>query len=125
MTQGFQSAIPLGGFSATRDFTIQPYRTTRPVNRTQIFLNRPSTVEVFVNGGFVSRMQLPAGPVDFKDFPLAAGLNDLTVKVTDDLGQTETIHLSLLFDAQLLSVGLNQFSYAIGYPSNQYIEPHL
>lgn len=118
VTRGFQSTEPIGGISATRDFTIQPYRTTRPVNRTQIFLNRPSIVEVFVNGGFVSRLQLPAGPVDLKDFPLASGRNDLVIKVTDDLGQKETINLSMLFDAQLLSMGLSQFSYSAGFPSS-------
>src|SRR6185437_13465618 len=76
-TQGFQSAIPLGGVSVVRNFAIQPYRTTRPINRTSIFLNRPSTVEVYVNGGFVTRLQLPAGPVDLSNYPLVSGSNDL------------------------------------------------
>jgi outer membrane usher protein len=116
-TSGFQSVQSLGGFSATRNFAINPYETTRPVNRTQVFLKRPSTVEVYVNGLFVQRLQLPAGPFNLQDYPLAVGRNDVQLRVTDDLGQIETIDLSVLFDNQLLRKGLQQFSYNFGFVS--------
>ncbi len=117
-TSGFQSVQTLGGFSATRKFSIEPYETTRPVNRTEVFLKRPSTVEIYVNGLFVQRLQLPAGPFNLQDYPLTVGRNDIQLRVTDDLGQIETIDLALLFDNQLLKKGLQQFSYNFGFISN-------
>lgn len=117
-TSGFQTVQTLAGFSATRNFSIEPYETTRPVNRTEVFLKRPSTVEIYVNGLFVQRLQLSAGPFNLQDYPLTVGRNDVQLRVTDDLGQIETIDLSVLFDNQLLKKGLQQFSYNVGLVSN-------
>lgn len=122
---GYQSSIPMGGISVTRQFSIQPYTVTRPLNATELNLKRPSTVEVFVNGIFVTKMHLQAGPVDIKDFPLASGLNNVEVRITDDFGQTETVQLAMLFDAQLLREGLHQYSYNVGAPSQSTLRDRI
>ncbi|MFL5815463.1 MAG: fimbria/pilus outer membrane usher protein, partial [Bdellovibrionia bacterium] len=87
-------------------------------NRTEVFLKRPSTVEIYVNGLFVQRLQLSAGPFNLQDYPLTVGRNDVQLRVTDDLGQVETIDLSVLFNNQLMRKGLQQFSYNVGLVSN-------
>jgi outer membrane usher protein len=119
-TVGYQSARPLGGLSLSRQYSIQPYASIRPLNRTEVMLQRPSIIEVFVNDGFVTRMSAPAGPVRIEDFPLFSGLNQVRLKITDDTGRVEWVNLSMLYDVQLLGQGIQQFSYQAGAPSRRF-----
>lgn len=119
-TAGYQSARPLGGAALSRQFSIQPYASVRPLNRTELKLERPSIVEVYVNDGFVTRMNVPAGPVRLEDFPLFSGVNQVKLKITDDTGRVEWVNLSMLFDVQLLGAGVQQFSYQVGAPSRRF-----
>lgn len=114
---GFQSIQNAGGVSVSRELSIQPYSTSRAVNRTQVFLNRPSTVEIYVNDGFVQRVQAPAGPLNLSDYPLVAGRNNVKLRLTNDVGQVEEINVSLLFDTQLVRQGSHQFYLSSGLVS--------
>lgn len=119
-TAGYQSARPMGGVALSRQYSIQPYASVRPMNRTEVLLQRPSIIEVYVNGGFVSRLSAPAGPVRLEDFPLFSGLNEVRLKITDDTGRVEWVNLSMLYDVQLLGQGLHQFAYQAGAPSRRF-----
>jgi outer membrane usher protein len=68
-TMGYQASRAMGGISLAKIFAIQPYAVSRPISRTEIMLERPATVEVFINGVRVNQLRLPAGPVNLKDFP--------------------------------------------------------
>lgn len=114
---GFQSFMPLGGFTLARNFSLQPYRVTQPRGRTSFFLQSPSKVEVLVNGRRVQTLQLPAGPHNLTDFLFASGGNDVELQITDDVGRVETIRLSFYFDSRLLAQGEQEFAYSIGLPS--------
>lgn len=113
----YLSGRNLGGFGLTRVFAIQPNTTTQPVSRTQLLLKRPSVVDVIVNGTVQNQLRLPAGPVNVQDFPLASGFNNVALKVTDDLGQTEYVNLTVFYDSQALGAGVHSFSYHVGAPS--------
>jgi len=115
-SRGFQSSPAMGGFAVTREFSIQPYRTARPVSQHEIQIKRPSLVEVYVNNQLYSQLRLPPGRFDVRDFPLISGQNNVRVKIKDDLGQEESFDFSLLFENTILNQDFHEFSYNFGAP---------
>lgn len=113
----YLSGRNLGGVGITRVFAIQPNSTTQPLSRTELLLKRPSTVEVIVNGTVQNQLRLPAGPVNIQDFPLASGFNNVSLRITDDLGKMEVVNLTVFYDSQALGAGVQSFSYHVGAPS--------
>ena len=116
-TAGFQNFQPLLGLSLARNFSLQPYRVTEPLGQTSFFLKSPAKVEVLVNGQPVQTLQLPAGPHNLRNFMFASGANDVTLRITDDVGRIEIIQLSFFFDSLLLAQGEQEFAYSVGLPS--------
>ncbi|WP_373998675.1 carboxypeptidase regulatory-like domain-containing protein [Bdellovibrio bacteriovorus] len=115
-SRGFQIAPNLAGLSVVREFSIQPYKTLRPLSNTEIVIKRPSLVEVYVNGFLYSQLRLAPGVFNIRDFPLAIGQNNVKVKIRDDFGQEEVYDFSVLFENTLLGKGVQEFSYAVGLP---------
>jgi outer membrane usher protein len=116
-TMGFQAFRPMAGFSIARNFSLQPYLVTEPMGQTSFFLKNPSKVDVFVNGQQVQTLQLPAGPQNVRNFLFTSGANDVDLRITDDVGRVETVHMSFFFDTRLLAAGQQEFSYNVGLPS--------
>jgi len=112
----YLSGRSIGGVGLTRVFGIQPQTTTQPVSRTELLLKRPSSIDVLVNGVVQNQMRLGAGPVNLQDFPLSSGFNNVALRITDDLGRTEIINLSLLYNPEALGKGVQLFSYNVGVP---------
>lgn len=100
------------GASVRSDPQLDPYTARRTASATELFLERPSEVDVRVNDRRIERLQLPAGSFELRDYPLAAGLNKVELEITDDLGRTEIILLTEPFSTQLLRPG--EFSYHAG-----------
>lgn len=119
LARGFQIAPALGGASLTREFSIQPYRTLKPISRSEIEIKRPSVIDVYVNGLLTSQQRVLPGRFNVRDFPIAAGLSDVKIKVRDDLGQEESYDFSLLFENSILTEGVQEFSYNVGLPWTQ------
>jgi len=117
-TEGFQSAPRLLGASVSRRYQdIQPFRNIRPTGRRNFVLERPSTVEVIVNGLSVRTLQLPEGPVTLDDLPLAQGANDVQIVIEDTAGERSVVNYSTTLQPILLSQGLSEFALAIGRPT--------
>lgn len=116
-TAGFQSFESMLGLTVSRNFSLQPYRITQPLGQTSFFLKNPSKVEVLVNGQPVRTLQLLAGPQNLRDFQFANGANEVNLRITDDVGRSETIRLSYFFDYSLLAQGEQEFAYSLGLPS--------
>lgn len=114
--RGFQLAPSIGGASVSREFSIQPYRTARPLGNQEIQIKRPSLVELYINGSLYSQIRLMPGNFNIRDFPLAAGQNNVKIKVRDDLGQEEVFDFSMLFENTILTSGIHEFSYNVGLP---------
>ncbi|BFM38522.1 fimbria/pilus outer membrane usher protein [Synechocystis sp. LKSZ1] len=115
--RGYQSFVPLAGAAIVRNFSLQPYLTTLPTGQFDFFLDQPSKVEIFVNGLLRQTLQLPAGPQDIRDFSLNAGLNNITLKITDNVGQVREVAFSAPLAYDLLEEGLNQFALVAGVPA--------
>lgn len=117
MSGGFLNGRPSGGISAARDFSLQPNKTTTPINSYKIFIKRPSSIKIFVNGMFSQTMYLSSGTYDIRNLPVAVGTNNISLEVTDDLGQKEIVDIpSFSFSQQNLKQGISQFNYSVGLP---------
>ncbi|MEA5448719.1 fimbria/pilus outer membrane usher protein [Leptolyngbya sp. CCNP1308] len=129
----FQTVVPLGGISVSRNYSLQPYRVTRPTGEFTFFLERPARVEIYINGVRVQQLQLEAGPQDIRNLALSTGANDIQLVITDDLGQVQRLDFATALAGNLLAPGLQQFSYNLGFPTRtlsgqrqyQWDEPQL
>ena len=117
--RGYQSSLPMAGITVARNFSLQPFRVTRPISRFEFFLERPATVEVFVNDQLVQTLRLEAGPQDVRNLPLNAGINGVQLIITDDVGQVQRLDFATGFSGDLLAPGVQQFAYSLGIPSQQ------
>lgn len=116
--QGFQSFQPMLGFTAARNFDLQPYRVSSPTGQTSFFLNSPSRVDIYVNDRKVQTLQLNSGPYNLTDFPIVNGSNNVRLVITDATGRVEVRNVDIVSDTNLLAAGLHKFAYNIGVISN-------
>jgi outer membrane usher protein len=120
-TGSYQVSSNLLGIGVERSYQdIQPYRNLRPAGRGGLTLERPSRVDVMVNGALYRTLTLPAGQYDLRDFPFLDGLNDVQLNVTDDSGRSETLNLSFFSDTLLLEQGVSMFSANIGQQQDSF-----
>jgi len=117
--QGFQTVPRMAGLSLERFFQLEPSRLFRPVGETQFELERPSTIEVRINGITRREITLPPGRYDLADLPLTQGSNILELVIRDDLGREQTISDQNFYDFGLLEKGIFDFSLAGGVKTRQ------
>ncbi|PZU92063.1 MAG: fimbrial biogenesis outer membrane usher protein, partial [Leptolyngbya sp.] len=115
--RGYQASIPMLGVTVARNFSLQPYQITRPISRFEFFLERPSTVEVFINGQSVQTLRLDPGPQDVRNLPLRSGINGVQLVITDDLGRVQQLDFATGVSGDLLAPGVQQFAYSLGFPT--------
>jgi len=82
--RGFQAVPDIAGVSIFRSYSVlNPQQVIRPRGDRTFRLERPSTVEVIVNGQQVRRLQLAPGNYNLPDFPFAQGGNHLRLNGLD------------------------------------------
>ncbi len=115
VSRGFQSAPDIAGISVARSYsTLQPQQITRPRGDRSFRLDRPSTVEVEVNGQIVRRLQLNPGTYNLRDFPFTQGANDIKLNILDDSGRRELLRFNVFMDQSQLAKGLSEFGVFAG-----------
>lgn len=115
VVRSFQSAPDIAGVSLLRSYSaLQPQTITRPSGRQSFRLERPSTIEIWVNDQLVRRSRLNPGTYDLRDFPYTQGVDEARIVVRDDAGQTETINFTLFTDQYQLASGLSEFGLYAG-----------
>ena len=113
--RGFQAAPDIAGISIFRSYSVlNPQQVIRPRGDRTFTLARQSTVEVYVNGQQVRRIQLGPGNYNLRDFPFAQGGNDIRLNVLDDTGRSETLRFNLFLDQTQLGKGLSEFGLYAG-----------
>ncbi len=112
---GFQSFQPAGGLSIGRDFGLQPYRSSTPTGQTTLLVDRSSRVDVLVNGQHVETLNLKPGQYNVRDFPFAAGTNDVTLRITDEVGRVQSVIFPFVYDSAVLAKGEQDFHYSLGF----------
>ncbi len=113
----FQNAPRIAGFSAFRNFNINPYRNIRPTPEQAFELDRPARVEIVLNGNPIRTYELRSGRYSLRDFPLipSAG-NDIELRITYASGETEIRSFPAFYDLELLANGLIDFAVNFGVP---------
>jgi len=115
VARGFQAAPDIGGISIFRSYSVlEPQTIVRPRGDRSFRLERPSTVEVNVNGQMVRRLQLAPGTYDLRDFPFTQGANDIRLSVLDDTGRSELLRFNVFLDQSQLAKGLSEFGLYAG-----------
>jgi len=111
----------IGGVQLSRNFALQPYRTTTPIPAFLGSAALPSQVEVYVNGMKQYTGQLPSGPFQLNTVPGIGGAGNAQVVLTDSFGRTTTLDYSL-YDVQqrMLQQGLSDWSVDIGAVRENY-----
>ncbi|MGH7018234.1 MAG: fimbria/pilus outer membrane usher protein, partial [Brevundimonas sp.] len=119
VSRGFSGASSLAGLSIVRSYAeLEPQRNVQPRGQRTFTLERPSTVETFINGRSVQQTRLNPGTYDIRDFPFAQGANDIRLVIRDDSGRENVINFSLNFDRSLLARGLTEFGFFGGLESS-------
>jgi len=111
-------ALPrMAGLSVERFYGLEPTRVFRPIGQTTFDLERPSTVQVRVNGLIFQELYLDSGRYDLRDLPLNQGSNAIELVIRDDTGREQIISQNNFFDFDLLATGETDFSAAVGVRS--------
>ncbi len=95
---------------------------TAPVE-TDVIVEEPSQVEVYLNNRLLKRMRVPAGVHSLTEIPYSSGLNSLKVVVTGADGTKKIYESSHPFDANLLPRGESTFSLGGGWPRIDAVSP--
>jgi outer membrane usher protein len=115
VSRGFQAVPDMFGFSLFRSYgVLEPEFVARPRGDQQFTLTRSSTVEIYVNGQMVRRLQLNPGNYNARDFPFTQGSNDVVLNIVDDTGARQSLRFNMFFDQSMLQEGLSEFGLYIG-----------
>ncbi len=111
----FQGGSDLLGLSVEKSYRkLQPAARIRPTGSRSFRIERPSTVNVVVNGHVVQRLQLRPGEYDLRDLPLASGANDISLEIEDDVGRRRTLDFTVFSGRALLAPGISEWSVSAG-----------
>lgn len=121
------TAISNSGLQSTSDFlglridhtpqTFAPGETSRPTGNSTLRIERPSDVEVRVNGFSMHQLKLRPGVYSLNDLPLQAGANNIELLITDDTGAQRTVQFTRFSSESLLAPGRMEWSAGAGVPS--------
>jgi outer membrane usher protein len=114
----FQYTPDLLGIGIERSYAkLQPGRGIRATSRRSFRIERPSSVDVQVNGVTVRKLSLDAGDYDLSDLPVGLGLSDVVLLIEDDTGQRNQLEFSVFLDNELIEPGLSEWGLAAGVPT--------
>lgn len=108
--QGFQSPYILEGFSLVRDPAL--FRKERMLSEEELFLERPGTVQVYVNDQLIRTLTLEPGRHRLLNFPYVSGVNDVRILVQEENAPERTLYHHVSFDGRMQPKG--DYTYNLG-----------
>lgn len=96
---------------------LRPGENIGPTGRSSFRIERPSDIDVMINGVIVNRLKLRPGNYKLSDLPLTTGANQVELIVTDETGERRALTFTMMFDGNLLGAGKSEWSLAGGVPS--------
>jgi len=111
-------SVGFGGLQFASNFNTQPNFLTTPLPSTTGEAVLPSTVNLYVNNALVSSKNVNPGAFDITSIPVINGYGDLTVVTTDLLGRQQTYTLPYYSSSEILTPGLHDYSYEMGFIRN-------
>ncbi len=113
-----QRSIEMFGFSVEKSANkLAPGENTGASGRTVLRIERPSDIDVTVNGATVQHLQLRPGTYNLRDLPLGTGANEVKLIITDDTGARRTEQFTTFSGYRQLAEGKNEWAITAGLPS--------
>lgn len=119
-TSAWGRGVLFGGVQYGTNFAIRPDFipfATPSVSGTALL---PSTVDVYVNNALRTRQQVNAGAFSIRNLPVITGTGDVQVVVKDVLGREQLITQPFFASPTLLSKGLVDDSFELGWLRHNY-----
>src|SRR5438105_3629784 len=104
----------IGGVTVARNFNLDPYFVRYPPVNLRGTALTPSRVEVYVNGVLVSQQEVPPGPFELNNIPVASGAGNARVIVRDVFGRETAVTSPYYYSTGVLERGLSEFVYTAG-----------
>jgi outer membrane usher protein len=115
---GLQGGGEMLGVSLEKSYQkLQPGANIRPTGSRSFRIDRPSNVDVMVNGHVMQRLHLRPGDYNLDDLPLTSGANDISLAIEDDVGQKRTLDFTVFSGRSLLAPGISEWSVSAGVAS--------
>lgn len=108
--------VRMGGILLERNFDLRPDLITIAQPGFEGTAAIPSTVEVYTDSLLRFSTQVPAGPFELRDLPVATGSGEVELLLRDTTGQERRVSRPFLVSPDLMRPGLLDYSLAIGYP---------
>jgi outer membrane usher protein len=102
------------GVNYAKNFAINPYFVTYPLQTLAGSANVPSTAYVYVNGQLVRTIQLQPGPFNLQNIPVSSGSSNTQVVIRNAFGQTQALQAPFYFGSNQLKQGLSQYDFDFG-----------
>jgi outer membrane usher protein len=119
LTTGFQGGTDVLGVAVEKSYQkLQPGANIRPTSGHSFRIERPSTVDIKINGFVTQRLHLRPGDYDLSDLPLSGGANDIELIIEDDTGQQRTLKFSVFSGMSLLAPGMSEWAVTAGVQSH-------
>ena len=107
--------VRFGGVQWATNFSLQPSFVTSPRPGISGESALPSTVELYVDNLLRMRREVPSGPFSIQDLPVLNGQGDARLVVRDILGREQVITQPFFTSSRLLKLGLQDYSYELGF----------
>lgn len=113
------NGLPLMGISVSRNFGLDPYFIRFPGFGISTNVDTPSTLEVYANGRLVYQEQVRPGPLDLRNLPAVQGNASFEIVLRDAFGRERRIVSQFYLATRLLTRGLSEYSYNVGFVRQQ------
>jgi outer membrane usher protein len=107
--------VHIAGFQVREDFSVRPDLVTFPMPAIRGSAGVPSTVNVLADGNLVASGSVGAGPFEVPQLPVVTGAGNITMTVTNALGQQVTLTQPFYASSSLLAPGLHSFAVQAGW----------
>ena len=107
--------IRYGGIHYGTNFSINPTFIKFPLPRLSGEAVLPSSTELYIDGVKKQSLNLPAGPFEISSLPVLTGKGEIQLVEKDLLGRQKVITVPYYASNQLLTEGLVEESYEIGF----------
>jgi outer membrane usher protein len=104
----------IGGVTLSRQFSLQPYFIRAPSVDATGTATTPSTVEVYINGQLVNRIQVGPGVFTLHDLPATGGLGTTQLVIRDAFGRETVQQTGYYYSTALLQKGLSDYTFSAG-----------
>ncbi len=110
----------VSGLKIAKNYSLQPYQSTSPLESFKGSALLPSSVDLFINGMQQSSTQVLPGNFDIQTIPSISGAGTAQLVITDLNGLQRVVNFSLFGTSSLLQKGLSDWDVNIGVSKLDY-----